>query len=188
MCTYVCIIWRDVSLRSKKTNRQSKKHGLDYNDASTVIESGHTVTFEDRRFDYGEERFITLGLLNDDVVVIVTSETEDEIRIISMQRPLDMNKRSSTITSRYSPPLRQADIDSGKVVLRTRNAGGQIQPLKQRINIYLDAAIVAHFKKKAGTRGYQTLINEELKQSIQQQSLERMVRKVVRDELKKRAA
>jgi uncharacterized protein len=63
-----------------------KKHSLDFNDAATVIESGQTVTFEDRRFDYGEERFITLGLLGDDVVVIVTSETDDEIRIISMRK------------------------------------------------------------------------------------------------------
>ena len=70
----------------KKRTANLKKHGLDFNDASTVIESGHTVTFEDRRFDYGEERFITLGLLNDDVVVIVTSETPDEIRIISMRK------------------------------------------------------------------------------------------------------
>ena len=37
-------------------------------------------------------------------------------------------------------------------------------------------------------RGYQTLINEELKHSMKQQSLERTLRKVVRDELKKRAA
>ena len=51
-----------------------------------VIESGKTVIFEDRRFDCGEERFIPLGLLNDEVVVIVTSETEDEIRIISMRK------------------------------------------------------------------------------------------------------
>ena len=99
-----------------------------------------------------------------------------------------MNKRSTTISSRDSPPLRQADIDSGKVVLRARNVRGQIQTLKQRINIYLDAAIVEHFKKKAGARGYQTLINEELKHSMKQQSLERTLRKVVRDELKKRAA
>ena len=99
-----------------------------------------------------------------------------------------MNKRSSTTSLHDSPPLKQADIDSGKVVLRTRNARGQIQPFKQRINIYLDAATVEHFKKKAGARGYQTLINEELKQSIRRQPLEQTVRKVVRDELKKRAA
>ena len=69
-----------------KRTTNLNKHGLDFNDAAAVIESGHTVTFEDRRFDYGEERFITLGLLNDNVVVIVTSETEDEIRIISMRK------------------------------------------------------------------------------------------------------
>ena len=99
-----------------------------------------------------------------------------------------MNKRSSTTSLRDSPPLKQADIDSGKVVLRTRNARGQIQQLKQRINIYLDAAIVEYFKRKAGPRGYQTLINEELKHSLQRKTLEQTVRKVVRDELKKRPA
>ena len=99
-----------------------------------------------------------------------------------------MNKRSTTTRLRDSPPLKQADIDSGKVVLRTRNARGQIQPLKQRINIYLDATIVEHFKKKAGSRGYQTLINEELKHSMHRESMEQTVRKVVRDELKKRDA
>jgi uncharacterized protein len=31
-----------------------KKHGFDIADAQKVIESGMTVTFEDRRFDYGE--------------------------------------------------------------------------------------------------------------------------------------
>ena len=51
-----------------------------------VIESGATVTFEDRRFDYGEPRFITLELLRGTVVVIATAETEEEIRVISVRR------------------------------------------------------------------------------------------------------
>jgi len=37
---------------------------------------------------------------------------------------------------------------------------------KQRINIVLDASIVDWFKAQAGDRGYQILINETLKQSI----------------------
>ena len=69
-----------------KRTANLKKHGLDFDDAANVIESGRAVTFEDRRFDYGEGRFITLGLLADQVVVIVTSETEDDIRIISMRK------------------------------------------------------------------------------------------------------
>ncbi len=42
--------------------------------------------FEDRRFAYGEERFVTLGPLGDVLVMIVTAETEDHIRIISMRK------------------------------------------------------------------------------------------------------
>ena len=42
--------------------------------------------FEDNRFDYGEQRWIGLGLLDVTVVVIVHTETEDEIRIISMRK------------------------------------------------------------------------------------------------------
>lgn len=63
-----------------------KKHGLDMADAPLVIESGRTVTFEDRRFNYNEERFVTLGPLRDMLVVIVTAEIDDHIRIISMRK------------------------------------------------------------------------------------------------------
>jgi uncharacterized protein len=62
------------------------KHGLDLADAPQVIESGQTVTLEDHRFDYGEERFVTLGPLRDTLVVVVTAETADHIRIISMRK------------------------------------------------------------------------------------------------------
>lgn len=57
-------------------------------------------------------------------------------------------------------------------------------PRKQRINIMLDIEIIARFKELAGERGYQTLINETLKQSINQQNLENTLRKVIREELK----
>ena len=63
-----------------------KKHGLDLANAPQVIESGQTVTFADRRFTYGEERFVTLGPLGDVLVAIVTAESQDHIRIISMRK------------------------------------------------------------------------------------------------------
>ena len=45
------------------------------------------MTFEDRRFDYGEERFVTLGPpLGKLLVAIVTAETDNHIRIISMRK------------------------------------------------------------------------------------------------------
>ena len=44
-------------------------------------------------------------------------------------------------------------------------------PRKQRVNIMLDTGVVGAFKAKAGDRGYQTLINEALKQYLTQDVL-----------------
>lgn len=70
----------------KKRAANLKKHGYDFSDAPLVIEGDHSVTFEDRRFVYDEQRFITLGMLRGDVVVIATAETDEEIRVISMRK------------------------------------------------------------------------------------------------------
>jgi predicted nucleic acid-binding protein len=47
----------------------------------------------------------------------------------------------------------------------------------------LDTAVVAAFKIKAGDRGYQTLINEALKQYLSQNLLEDTLRRILREEL-----
>jgi uncharacterized protein (DUF4415 family) len=82
-------------------------------------------------------------------------------------------------------PLRRADIAAGKLVLRKRSANGAVLPNKKRVNIFLDGAVIEHFKSKAGVRGYQTLINEALKQAIQADSIEGVVRKTIREELRR---
>ncbi len=74
------------SFDAAKQASNQKKHGFDLADAPKVIESGMTVTFEDRRFDYGEERFVTLGPLGDSLVAIVTAEASGRIRVISMRK------------------------------------------------------------------------------------------------------
>ncbi|OIQ00106.1 MAG: hypothetical protein AUK55_02120 [Syntrophobacteraceae bacterium CG2_30_61_12] len=61
------------------------KHGFDFLDAIKVF-GGITRTFEDDRFDYGEQRFITLGLVRSTVTVIAHTENDNEIRIISMRK------------------------------------------------------------------------------------------------------
>jgi uncharacterized protein len=62
-----------------------KDHGLDFVDAPRVFE-GATYTFEDARFDYGEQRFETLGLLAGVPVSLVHTESENEIRVISFRK------------------------------------------------------------------------------------------------------
>ena len=46
-------------------------------------------------------------------------------------------------------PLRKADIAGGALVRRRRAGSGAVLPNKQRINIYLDGAVIEHFKAKA---------------------------------------
>ena len=62
-----------------------KEHGLDFIDAPRVFE-GLTFSYEDDRFAYGEQRFITLGLLAGVPVSIAHTESDNEIRIISFRK------------------------------------------------------------------------------------------------------
>ena len=68
-----------------KRSLNVKNHGLDFVDALRVFE-GVTFTFEDDRLCYGEQRFVTLGLLAGIPVSIVHTENEHEIRIISFRK------------------------------------------------------------------------------------------------------
>ncbi len=75
------------------------------------------------------------------------------------------------------------DFSKGK-----RGAVVTPDPNKVRITIRLDGDVINHFKKtvhEAGGGNYQTLINNALREYIEEQdkSLEATLRKVIRDEL-----
>ena len=62
-----------------------RKHGLDFRDAAQVLE-GYMLELEDDREDYGEFRYIAVGLLRFTVVVLVYTARENIYRIISMRK------------------------------------------------------------------------------------------------------
>ena len=66
--------------RKRKANLRD--HGFDFADAKRVFD-GPTVTYEDDRFPYGEQRFITLGLLSSVAVSIAHAEVPERIHVIS---------------------------------------------------------------------------------------------------------
>ena len=77
-----------------KNQTNVAKHGLDFADAEEVL-TRPCVTFVDDRFEYGEERLITLGLLAGRVVVIAHAPRgDDSTRIISMRKA---NRREQKI-------------------------------------------------------------------------------------------
>ena len=94
-----------------------------------------------------------------------------------------MKKKSTTATFNDEAPITQGDIDAGKLVLRKRTAGRVVQP-KKRVTLYLDAVLVERFKRLAGDRGYQTLINETLKSSVHQADMADTLRQVIREEIR----
>ena len=53
---------------------------------SEAIFAATAKSMIDDRADYGEERFVTLGLLSGRVVVVVHTEAADTIRIISIRK------------------------------------------------------------------------------------------------------
>ena len=68
-----------------KNRTNFAKYGLKFEDAEQVFD-GPCVTFEDDRFDYGEQRLVTLGLLDARLVVIAHSPRDEGTRIISMRK------------------------------------------------------------------------------------------------------
>lgn len=79
----------------------------------------------------------------------------------------------------------------GKRARRTVEAGA-VAPLdtdssvlprnKTRLTMYLDTSVVEYFRSRSGGRGYQTMINEALKQAIERENLEDVLRRVIREE------
>jgi len=88
--------------------------------------------------------------------------------------------------------MQDTDIDLSEIpevtaeqMARARlRVGGQPVPRgKVRVNVLLDAAVVAYFKTQAGEQDYQMLINETLKNKMHDRDLEPTLRRVIREEL-----
>ena len=83
---FVYTLWlMEFTWSERKRSVNLKQHGLDFVDVPAVF-AGLTFTFEDDRFSYKEQRFVTLGLLAGVPVSIVHTETAHEIRIISFRQ------------------------------------------------------------------------------------------------------
>ena len=61
-----------------------RERGIDFATDAEKVFAGRTVTFVDR-FDYGEVRWLTIGWLNERMVVVVWTERPPDRHIISMR-------------------------------------------------------------------------------------------------------
>ena len=77
----------------KKNDENLLKHGLSFDDAHKVFD-GPCLTFEDTRFEYDEERFLTFGFLEGRLVVIAHTPRDENTRIISMRKANSRERRA----------------------------------------------------------------------------------------------
>lgn len=77
-----------------KNRRNIERHGIAFEDAKQIFD-GATLERVDDRFDYGETRVYSIGLVNGlEITVIYTDRGNDERRIISAWRAEPHERRA----------------------------------------------------------------------------------------------
>jgi uncharacterized DUF497 family protein len=67
-----------------------RKHGISFAEGVPALEDPERDSWIDNRFDYGEERIVTLGMGERHVLYVVSTERdEDCIRLVSVRRAED---------------------------------------------------------------------------------------------------
>lgn len=62
-----------------------RKHGIDFADVHLIFEND-IATDIDERFDYGEIRYLTFGLLGGEIIAVSHTENDEIFRIISARK------------------------------------------------------------------------------------------------------
>ena len=70
---------------SAKNASNLRRHGVVFQDAERVFED-EFLGWPDERYDYGETRWIAIGLSGGEETVVVYTESDEERRIISARR------------------------------------------------------------------------------------------------------
>jgi uncharacterized DUF497 family protein len=159
--------WGEVKRRANL-----KKHGIDFADLEPLFD-GVTLTVPDERFDYGEERFVTLGLLNGLVLVVVHTETGEVIRVSPHARRRSMRKSATSKKSRTDwgrlKKMSDTEIDLSESPELTPEMFARavvrrgLRPVerKAQLTLRVDHDVLEWFRKRG--RGYQTQINALLR-------------------------
>ena len=72
---------------SRKARSNQKKHGITFEEASTVFADILSITIDDPGHSVNEDRFVTAGTsVNERLIVVVHTEHNDFIRIISARK------------------------------------------------------------------------------------------------------
>jgi uncharacterized DUF497 family protein len=69
-----------------KAESNYSKHGVSFELAVDVFKDVFAIEFSDDRKDYGEERFVIVGIVDGNLLSVIYTERQDVIRLISARR------------------------------------------------------------------------------------------------------
>lgn len=93
----------DIEFDEAKRLLTLSERALDMKDVGRVFEGPH-MTMEDRRKDYGEARYNTVGYLGDRMVMFAWTRRSANLRVISLR------KANAREQETYGPSLRSGHI------------------------------------------------------------------------------
>jgi uncharacterized protein (DUF4415 family) len=166
-----------------KADANFKKHGVRFPESMSVFEDDYAITVMVEVSDTDELRFVSIGM-------------GVKGRVLGLHQPwcqganhFSPSCRATRKNAIRGNPMKQGyDFSKGK--------RGRVAPLdseqggKTRITIRLDEDLVDYFLKEAersgGSTGYQTLINDALRQHVEGKApkLEDTLRRIVREEIR----
>lgn len=76
----------------EKAASNAEKHGVTFEEARSVFRDPFAIELLDDREDYGEDRYILIGMSANNVLVVVYTERRERNRIISARRA-ELNER-----------------------------------------------------------------------------------------------
>ena len=76
----------------RKSPANLRKHGVSFETAAKAFRDPFAVEWIDDREDYGEERTILLGQADGSILVVVYTERDERIRLISARKALENEK------------------------------------------------------------------------------------------------
>jgi uncharacterized DUF497 family protein len=82
-----------------KHKENIKKHGISFEEAAGVFDDPFHISILDQRFDYFDERWITIGITKNRSLIVLghlyylTEDGEEVIKIIAARRATRMEKK-----------------------------------------------------------------------------------------------
>lgn len=70
---------------NRRTYQTFKNNGINFQDSAIIFEEPIIIKPDDR-FDYGEDRWIGIGKLQNMCIVLIFTKRESKIRIISIRK------------------------------------------------------------------------------------------------------